>query len=80
MLWHVLYAIYYVLCIIYVYWVYGLCIIYVYWADGVVVSMFDFHRSDRGSNPGVTGKKYSPKYVLPSTYFLDNNYSPVHIS
>ena len=22
------------------------------WAYGVVVSMFDFHRSDRGSNPG----------------------------
>ena len=24
--------------------------------DGVVVSMFDFHRSDRGSNPGRGGK------------------------
>ena len=23
---------------------------------GVVVSMFDFHRSDRGSNPGRGGK------------------------
>ena len=23
---------------------------------GVVVSMFDFHRSDRGSNPGHGGK------------------------
>ena len=22
-----------------------------WWAYGVVVSMFDFHRSDRGSNP-----------------------------
>ena len=27
-----------------------------YWAYGVVVSMFDFHRSDRGSNPGRGGK------------------------
>ena len=26
------------------------------WAYGVVVSMFDFHRSDRGSNPGRGGK------------------------
>ena len=26
------------------------------WAYGVVVSMFDFHRSDRGSNPGRDGK------------------------
>ena len=26
------------------------------WACGVVVSMFDFHRSDRGSNPGRGGK------------------------
>ena len=26
------------------------------WAYGVVVSMFDFHRSDRGSNPGRAGK------------------------
>ena len=25
-------------------------------AYGVVVSMFDFHRSDRGSNPGSGGK------------------------
>ena len=25
------------------------------WAYGVVVSMFDFHRSDRGSNPGRGG-------------------------
>ena len=25
-------------------------------ACGVVVSMFDFHRSDRGSNPGRGGK------------------------
>ena len=25
-------------------------------AYGVVVSMFDFHRSDRGSNPGRGGK------------------------
>ena len=24
--------------------------------NGVVVSMFDFHRSDRGSNPGRGGK------------------------
>ena len=24
--------------------------------DGVVVSMFDIHRSDRGSNPGRSGK------------------------
>ena len=27
-----------------------------YWACGVVVSMFDFHRSDRGSNPGRGGE------------------------
>ena len=26
------------------------------WAYGVVVSMFDFHRSDRGSNPGRGSK------------------------
>ena len=26
------------------------------WAYGVVVSMFDYHRSDRGSNPGLRGK------------------------
>ena len=26
------------------------------WAYGVVVSMFDFHRSDRGSNPGRSSK------------------------
>ena len=26
------------------------------WAYGVVVSMFDFHRSDRASNPGSGGK------------------------
>ena len=26
------------------------------WACGVVVSMFDFHRSDRGSNPGQGGE------------------------
>ena len=26
------------------------------WAYGVVVSMVDFHRSDRGSNPGHGGK------------------------
>ena len=26
------------------------------WACGVVVSMFDFHRSDRGSNPGRGGE------------------------
>ena len=26
------------------------------WVYGVVVSMFDFHRSDRGSNPGRGGK------------------------
>ena len=26
------------------------------WAYGVVVSMFDFHCSDRGSNPGRGGK------------------------
>ena len=28
----------------------------VQWAYGVVVSMFDFHCSDRGSNPGRGGK------------------------
>ena len=33
--------------------VYSSC---VYRAYGVVVSMFDFHRSDRGSNPGRGGK------------------------
>ena len=27
-----------------------------FWACGLVVSMFDFHRSDRGSNPGRGGK------------------------
>ena len=29
------------------------------WAYGVVVSMFDFHRSDRGSNPGRGSEKMS---------------------
>ena len=29
--------------------------IYSLWAYGVVVSMFDFHRSDQGSNPGRGG-------------------------
>ena len=29
---------------------------FVLWAYGVVVSMFDFHRSARGSNPGRGGK------------------------
>ena len=28
------------------------------WAYGVVVSMFDFHHSDRGSNPGRGGKNF----------------------
>ena len=27
-----------------------------FWAYGVVVTMFDFHRSDWGSNPGRGGK------------------------
>ena len=27
-----------------------------FWAYGVVVSIFDFHCSDRGSNPGRGGK------------------------
>ena len=27
-----------------------------WWAYGVVVSMFDFNRSDQGSNPGRGGK------------------------
>ena len=26
------------------------------WSYGVVVSMFDFHRSDQGLNPGRDGK------------------------
>ena len=31
--------------------------LYIYvWAYGVVVSMFDFHHSDRGSNPGRGSK------------------------
>ena len=29
---------------------------YLVWAYGVVVSMFDFHRNDRGSYPGRGGK------------------------
>ena len=28
------------------------------WVYGVVVSMFGFHRSDRGSNPGRGGKNF----------------------
>ena len=32
------------------------CDEHILWAYGVVVSMFDFHRSDRGSNPGGGGK------------------------
>ena len=32
-------------------WDYGVLLDY-----GVLVSMFDFHRSDRGSNPGCGGK------------------------
>ena len=35
--------------------IYNLLIIYL-WAYGVVVSMFDFHRIDRSSNPGRGGK------------------------
>ena len=31
-------------------------------AYGVVVSMFDFHRSDRGSNPGRGGEKFHNVY------------------
>ena len=30
--------------------------IFTLWTYGVVVSMFNFHRSDRGSNPGRGGK------------------------
>ena len=26
------------------------------WSYGVVISMFDFHRSDEGANPGRGGK------------------------
>ena len=29
---------------------------FILWACGVVVSMFVFHRSDRGSNPGRGGE------------------------
>ena len=32
------------------------------WAYGVVVSMFDFHRSDWGSNPGRGGEKFHNVY------------------
>ena len=32
------------------------------WAYGVVVSMFDFHSSDRGSNPGCGGEKFHNVY------------------
>ena len=31
-------------------------VIDIWWTYGVVVSMFDFHRNDRGSNPGRGGK------------------------
>ena len=34
----------------------GYANIYHMWAYGVVVIMFDFHRSDRGSNPGRGGE------------------------
>ena len=30
----------------------------IFLAYGVVASMFDFHRSDRGSNPGRGGKNF----------------------
>ena len=44
--------------VIKVLWAYGVVVIKVLWAHAhdVVVSMFDFHRSDRGSNPGRGGK------------------------
>ena len=32
------------------------------WAYGVVVSMFDFQCSDRGSNPGRGGEKFPNVY------------------
>ena len=32
------------------------------WAYGVVVCMFDFHRSDRGSNPDCGGEKFPNVY------------------
>ena len=38
------------------------------WAYGVVVSMFDFHRSDQGSNPGRGGEFHNDKHytLVPS--------------
>ena len=33
-----------------------MCLLGRLWACGVVVSMFVFHRSDRGSNPGRGGE------------------------
>ena len=38
-------------------------------SNGVVVSMFDFHRSDRGSNPGSDGYLTKHKIEL---------YSPIN--
>ena len=36
------------------------------WDCGVVVSMFDFHRSDRGSNPGRGGEFF---IMIPKTLY-----------
>ena len=39
------------------------CYVLIYlWAYGVVDSMFDFHRSDRGSNPGRGGERFHNVY------------------
>ena len=36
------------------------------WACGVVVTMFDFHRSDRGSNLGRGGEIF---IIIPTTLY-----------
>ena len=37
-------------------------LIFLNWAYGVVVSMFDFHRSDQGLKPGRGGEKFHNIY------------------
>ena len=55
------------ICVLLIYiYIYNFCLITR--ACGVVVSMFDFHRSDRGSNPGRGGEFHNANIytIVPS--------------
>ena len=62
-LYYIMYYIYFILYIIYIlyymYYMYCIVVILLIWAYGVVVSMFDFHCSDRGSNPSHGSKMFT---------------------